>query len=61
MKRLTATATILMSVTLIASIFGMNFHYMPELHWRYGYVGALTTMLGVGAVLYAWFKGKRWL
>ena len=61
MKRLTATATILMSVTLIASIFGMNFHHMPELHWRYGYVGALTAMLAVGALLYAYFKVNRWL
>lgn len=61
MKRLTATATILMSVTLIASIFGMNFLHMPELHWRYGYVGALTAMLGVGALLYAYFKASRWL
>ena len=61
MKRLTATATILMSVTLIASIFGMNFQHMPELHWRYGYVGALTAMLAVGALLYAYFKSNRWL
>lgn len=61
MKRLTATATILMSVTLIASVFGMNFLHMPELHWRYGYVGALTTMLGVGTALYAYFKVNRWL
>ena len=61
MKRLTATATILMSVTLIASVFGMNFLHMPELHWRYGYVGALTTMLAVGAALYAYFKVNRWL
>ena len=61
LKRLTATATILMSVTLIASVFGMNFLHMPELHWRYGYVGALTTMLAVGAALYAYFKVNRWL
>ena len=61
MKRLTATATILMSVTLIASIFGMNFHHMPEVAWRYGYVGALTAMLAVGALLYAYFKANRWL
>jgi magnesium transporter len=61
MKRLTASATILMSVTLIASIFGMNFLHMPDLQWRYGYVGALTAMLAVGALLYAYFKAKRWL
>jgi magnesium transporter len=61
MKRLTATATILMSVTLIASVFGMNFSYMPELRWPYGYVGALTAMVGVGAALYAHFRARGWL
>jgi len=61
MKRLTATATILMSVTLIASVFGMNFLHMPELQWRYGYVGALGAMLVVGTLLYAYFKAERWL
>jgi magnesium transporter len=61
MKRLTSIATILMSVTLIASVFGMNFAHMPELHWRYGYVGALSVMIGVGALLYAYFRAHRWL
>jgi magnesium transporter len=61
MKRLTATATILMSVTLIASVFGMNFSYMPELRWSYGYVAALTAMIGVGAALYAHFRARGWL
>src|SRR5215211_5627297 len=37
MKRLTSIATILMSVTLIAGIYGMNFDFMPELGWKYGY------------------------
>ncbi|HWP44251.1 MAG TPA: magnesium/cobalt transporter CorA, partial [Blastocatellia bacterium] len=56
MKRLTAIATILMSVTLIASIYGMNFDYMPELKARYGYVGALTAMVGVGVAIYTYFR-----
>ena len=41
MKRLTSISTILMSVTLIAGIYGMNFDFMPELKWRFGYVFAL--------------------
>ena len=50
MKRLTSISTILMSVTLVAGIYGMNFNYMPELHWRYGYVFALLSMIGVGVL-----------
>ena len=43
MKRLTSISTILMSVTLVAGIYGMNFDFMPELKWRYGYVGTLMS------------------
>jgi magnesium transporter len=61
MKRLTSVATILMSVTLVAGIYGMNFAYMPELHWRYGYVFALSSMLLIGAALYVYLKKVDWL
>src|SRR5918997_1263407 len=56
MKRLTSISTILMSVTLVAGIYGMNFDYMPELHWRYGYVFALLSMVGLGFALYIFLK-----
>ena len=49
MKRLTSISTILMSVTLIAGIYGMNFTLMPELRWRYGYVYALALNGGRGS------------
>jgi magnesium transporter len=61
MKRLTSIATILMSVTLIAGIYGMNFDLMPELHWRYGYVFALLSMVIVGVALYAYLRRIDWL
>jgi len=61
MKRLTSISAILMSVTLIAGIYGMNFDYMPELKVRYGYVGALTSMLAVAVALYAYFRRIKWL
>ncbi|MBV9209418.1 MAG: magnesium/cobalt transporter CorA [Acidobacteria bacterium] len=61
MKRLTSIATILMSVTLIAGIYGMNFHIMPELEWRYGYVFALVSMLVVGLGLYLYLRKVKWL
>jgi magnesium transporter len=61
MKRLTSVATVLMSVTLIAGIYGMNFDYMPELKWRFGYVGALVAMLAVGLGLYFYLRKVKWL
>jgi magnesium transporter len=61
MKRLTSLATILMSVTLIAGIYGMNFAHMPELGWKYGYVYALLSMVGIGFVLYFYFRKMKWL
>ena len=61
MKRLTSISTILMSVTLVAGIYGMNFKFMPELGWRYGYVFALLSMVAVGAALYTFLKKVDWL
>jgi len=61
MKRLTSISAILMSVTLIAGIYGMNFDFMPELKWRYGYVGALGSILAVGVSLYIYFRRIKWL
>ena len=61
MKRLTSISAILMSMTLIAGIYGMNFAYMPELGWRYGYVGALVAMLVIGIALYFYFRKINWL
>jgi magnesium transporter len=61
MKRLTSISAILMSVTLIAGIYGMNFEVMPELKWRYGYVVALLSMVTVGVALYAYFRKIDWL
>lgn len=61
MKRLTSISTILMSVTLIAGIYGMNFALMPELRWRYGYVYALVSMVVVGLALYVYLKKVKWI
>ena len=61
MKRLTSISTILMSVTLVAGIYGMNFVFMPELHWRYGYVFALLSMVAIGLALYWFLKKVDWI
>lgn len=61
MKRMTALATILMSVNLVAGNYGMNFANMPELGWEYGYFFSLGLMLTVGVVLFLVFKKADWL
>jgi len=61
MNKLTAWAGILLVPTLIAGIYGMNFRNMPELGWRFGYVGALIVMGGSAFALYVMFKKKDWL
>jgi magnesium transporter len=61
MKVLTLFSAILLPLTFIAGVYGMNFENMPELHSRYGYFATLATMLVVGISLVAWFRHKRWL
>lgn len=61
MKRLTSISTILMSVTLVAGIYGMNFDFMPELKWRYGYTYALSSMVVIGIALYLYLRKIKWL
>jgi magnesium transporter len=61
MKRMTALSTIMMSVTLIASIYGMNFDVMPELHWALGYPYALGAMVVIGMTLAVVFRRIDWL
>ena len=61
MKILTIFAAIFIPLTLISGIYGMNFLYMPELSWRYGYLFALSLMAAVAFVLLCYFKRKNWL
>jgi magnesium transporter len=61
MKRMTGLSIILMSVTLVASIYGMNFVNMPELDWAYGYPLALGLMVAIGAALYLLFRRSNYL
>ena len=60
-KKISAWAAILIVPTLIAGIYGMNFDYMPELHWTFGYPFALALMLSICVGLYAVFKHVEWL
>ena len=61
MKVLTIIATIFIPLTFIAGVYGMNFHNMPELNWRYGYPVALSAMAAVVVIMITYFKRKRWL
>jgi magnesium transporter len=60
-KIFSVAAVMFMPPTLIASIYGMNFHFMPELSWWVGYPFALGIMVASMAVTYILFKRKGWL
>jgi magnesium transporter len=60
-KRISAWAAILFAPTLIGTVYGMNFDYMPELHWVFGYPFAVLLMVLVSASLYVVFKRRDWL
>ncbi len=61
MKRLAGWAAIIAVPTMIAGIYGMNFKFMPELDWPFGYPLTMTVMVGACAFLYYKFKRSGWL
>ena len=61
MKVLTVISLIFMPLTFIAGVYGMNFKYMPELEWHYGYFFSLFLMLGISVLMLFYFKRKKWL
>jgi magnesium transporter len=61
MKKTSSYGAILLVSTLIAGIYGMNFRYIPELHWHFGYFLALATMAIATAILWVLFKKRGWL
>jgi magnesium transporter len=60
-KKISAWAAILFAPTLIGTVYGMNFDYMPELDWKFGYPFAMVLMLMVSVTLYLVFKRRGWL
>ncbi|MDR3061895.1 MAG: magnesium/cobalt transporter CorA [Dysgonamonadaceae bacterium] len=60
MKRLTAVATIFIPLTFLVGVWGMNFKFMPELYWQYGYYVAWGIMVLIGLVLVWYLKKKGW-
>ena len=60
-KIFSVAAVIFMPATLIASIYGMNFSIMPEVHWRYGYLFAIALMILCSGLTIWFFRFKKWL
>lgn len=61
MKTLTLISTVMLPLSFIAGIYGMNFTHMPELRWLFGYPYALLLMALVAAGILLWFRRKGWL
>lgn len=61
MKVLTIIATLFMPLTFIVGVYGMNFKFMPELEWRWGYPVVWCFMIIVSVMMYLYFKRKGWL
>ncbi|MCK6537965.1 MAG: magnesium/cobalt transporter CorA [Polyangiaceae bacterium] len=61
MRVLTVVTTIFIPLTFIVGVYGMNFHHMPELTWRYGYFVVLGLMAALGIGLMVFFKLRGWL
>ena len=61
MRVLTIFAAFFLPLTFIVGVYGMNFQFMPELSAKWGYPAVLALMVLVTALIYAWFKRKKWL
>jgi len=61
MKVLTIIATIFIPLTFIAGVYGMNFEYMPELKWRWGYPFIWVIMISVSLLMLKYFRKNKWI
>ncbi|MGW2328942.1 magnesium and cobalt transport protein CorA [Streptomyces sp. NPDC001700] len=61
MRKITSWAAICAVPTMIAGIYGMNFTYMPELHWRFGYPMVMAVTVGICVTIHRGFKRNGWL
>jgi magnesium transporter len=60
MKVLTLVSSIFIPLTFVVGVYGMNFDYMPELHWKLGYPVVLFAMAGLALGLSVWFRSRGW-
>ena len=61
MKVLTLIATIFIPLTFVVGVYGMNFRYMPELGWEYGYYSVWAIMIAIVIVMVTYFRMRRWI
>jgi len=61
MKFFSVVSVMFLPATLVASTYGMNFEFMPEIHFKYGYPMAIGLMIGAALTPYIYFKRKGWL
>ena len=60
-KKISSWAAIFFAPSFVAGVYGMNFDFMPELHWAFGYPMSLALMVGMAGLMYVIFKRKGWL
>ncbi|OGN82518.1 MAG: magnesium and cobalt transport protein CorA [Chloroflexi bacterium GWB2_54_36] len=60
MKALTIVSTIFLPLTFVAGIYGMNFHFMPELSWKYGYPMVWIVFLLIAGWMVYYFRKRKW-
>ncbi|MDH6307559.1 magnesium transporter [Dysgonomonas sp. PFB1-18] len=59
-KRLTIVSTIFIPLTFMVGVWGMNFKFMPELDWEYGYIGSWAVLVLVAILSYLWIRKQKW-
>ncbi|MDP3444012.1 MAG: magnesium/cobalt transporter CorA [Ignavibacteria bacterium] len=59
-QMLTIISTVFIPLTFIVGVYGMNFKFMPELDWKFGYLAIWIIMIAVAIGMIMWFKQKRW-
>jgi magnesium transporter len=61
MKTLTIISSIFLPLTFIVGLYGMNFHNMPELNWKYGYLGVIILMIVIASGLIVYYRRRKWM
>jgi magnesium transporter len=59
MKLLTVFSAFFLPLTFVVGVYGMNFEFMPELRWEFGYFMTWGIMVGISVLIFLWFRKKR--